>query len=175
MGSAITFFEKKFVQKPCLFVRYCVKRSKNCKNGQIGFSLPELLIVVAITAIIVTFAVPGFVRIQKEWSLWSSARMVETSLQWGRMRAIASNSSVLFEIEEDGRRVMWRDPATGDIFATTVWSMNGGARIVSSPRTPLRFYPRGNAVPSGTYKVEGETGSYSIIVTPGGRIRFQKN
>ena len=135
----------------------------------------ELLIVVAITAIIVTFAVPGFVRMRKEWELWGSARLVETSLQWGRMRAISTNSSVLFEVSEDGRRFMWRDPSTGDIFAATAWSMTGKSRIASSPRTPLRFYPRGNAVPSGTYKVEGDTGSYSIIVTPGGRIRFQKN
>ena len=129
----------------------------------------------AITAIIVTFAAPGFARFQKGWSLWGSARMVETSLQWGRMRAISTNSPVLFEISEDGRQFMWRDPSTGDIFAATVWFMTGDARIVSSPKTSLRFYPRGNAVPSGTYRVEGETGSYSIIVTPGGRIRFQKN
>ena len=140
-----------------------------------GFTLQELLVVAAIAAIIVSFAAPGFVRIQKNWSLWGNARMVETSLQWGRMRAISSNAPVLFEIEEDGCRFMWRDPSTGDIFATSARSMTGGSRIVSAPRTSLRFYPRGNAVPSGTYRVEGETGAYSIIVTPGGRIRFQKN
>jgi len=150
-----------------------VKRRKKYEIS--GFTLAELLITVAIAAIVVTFTVPGFVRIQKEWSLWGSARMVETSLQWGRMRAIASNTPVLFEVEEDGHRFMWRDTTTGDVFESSAWSMNRGSRIVSSPRTPLRFYPRGNAVPSGTYKVEGETGSYSIIVTPGGRIRFQKN
>ena len=140
-----------------------------------GFTLQELLVVIAITAIIASFAAPGFVRIQKNWSLWGNARMVETSLQWGRMRAITSNSPVVFEIEEDGCRFMWRDSSTGDIFTTSARSMAGGSRIVSAPQTPLRFYPRGNAVPSGTYKVEGETGAYSIIVTPGGRIRFQKN
>ena len=150
-----------------------MKRRKKCEIS--GFTLTELLITVAIAAIVVTFAAPGFLRIQKEWSLWGSARMVETSLQWGRMRAIASNTPVLFEVEDNGSRFMWRDPATGDVFEASAWSMNKGSRIVSSPRTPLRFYPRGNAVPSGTYKVEGETGSYSIIVTPGGRIRFQKN
>jgi Tfp pilus assembly protein FimT len=137
--------------------------------------LLELLVVAAIVMIFVTFAVQGFVRIRKEWSLWGSARMVETSLQWGKMRAIASNSPVLFEVQEDGRRFMWRDPESGDIFDASVRSLNGGPRIVSSPKTSLRFYPRGNAAPSGTYKVEGETGSYAIIVTPGGRIRFQKN
>ena len=150
-----------------------MERRKKTKNS--GFTLHELLIVVAITAIIAAFSAPGFVRIQKNWSLWGDARMVETSLQWGRMRAIASNSPVLFEVEEDGSRFMWRDPASGDIFATSARLMTGGSRIVSAPRTPLRFYPRGNAVPSGTFRVEGETGSYSIIVTPGGRIRFQKN
>lgn len=154
-----------------------MKQRKKTENGRIktGFSLYELLIVVAITAAIVAFAAPGFVRMQKNWSLWGSARTVETSLQWGRMRAIASNSPVIFEIDEDGCRFMWRDSATGDIFAASAQSMTGGARIVSAPRTPLRFYPRGNAVPGGTYRVEGETGSYSIIVTPGGRIRFKKD
>ena len=140
-----------------------------------GFSLQELLIVVAITAIIAAFSAPGFVRLQKNWRLWGNARMVETSLQWGRMRAIASNSPVLFEVEEGGYRFMWRDPSNGYVFAASERSITGGARIVSAPSTPLRFYPRGNAVPGGTYRVEGETGSYSIIVTPGGRIRFQKN
>jgi prepilin-type N-terminal cleavage/methylation domain-containing protein len=154
-----------------------VKQNRKTENGrsQTGFSLQELLIVVAITAIIVTFAAPGFVRMQKNWSLWGNARMVETSLQWGRMRAITSNSPVIFEVDEDGRRILWRDSATGDIFAASARSMTGGSRITSAPRTPLRFYPRGNAVPSGTYRVEGETGSYSIVVTPGGRIRFQKD
>jgi prepilin-type N-terminal cleavage/methylation domain-containing protein len=140
-----------------------------------GFTLQELLIATAIIAIIAAFAAPNFVRIQKGWALWGSARMVETSLQWGRMRAIASNSPVLFEVDEDGRRIIWRDPANGDIFAASERFMIGGSRIVSAPRTPLRFYPRGNAVPSGTYRIEGETGSYSVIVAPGGRIRFQKN
>ena len=152
-----------------------MKQRKNTKNNHAGFSLTELLIVLTVTAIIISFAVPGFARILKVWSLWGSARMVETSLQWGKMRAITSNSPVLFEVAEDGQRFMWRDPATGDIFATTARYMNSGTRIVSSPQTPLRFYPRGNAAPGGAYKVEGETGSYSIVVAPGGRIRFQKN
>ena len=152
-----------------------MKQFEKQKNGQKGFSLLELLIAAAIVVILSAFTVQGLTRAKKEWSLWGSARMVETSLQWGRMRAIAFNAPVLFEVDEDGLRYVWRDTTTGETFATSERFMIGGTRIVSAPRTPLRFYPRGNAVPSGTYRVEGETGSYSIIVTPGGRIRFQKN
>jgi prepilin-type N-terminal cleavage/methylation domain-containing protein len=139
-----------------------------------GYSLAELLIVLAIAAILLTMAMPNVARLQKEWTLWGSAKSLETSLQWGRMHAISSNSPVLLEVSEDGRQFAWIDPESGSQFAASIRFLARGIRIVSSPKHPLRFYPRGNAAPAGTYTLTDGTESCSVIVAPGGRIRFQK-
>jgi len=181
-AAPFIFFEDFYVRRRGSFVRYIMERKRLRKNpaaaGPVpapGFTLQELLLVLGVAALLAAVALPGIVRVQRGWALWSGARMVETSLQWGRMRAIAGNAPVMFEVGEDGRTFVWKDPEGGEAFASTERTLGGGVRIVSSPARPLRFYPRGNAVPAGTYKVEGAAGSYSVVVAPGGRIRVQKN
>ena len=151
------------------------RRNNICSRDSFGFSLLELIMVLAISSILAGIGIPGFIRIQKEWSLWSSMRMVEISLRWGRMHAIAANAPVMFEIQGNGQKFVWLDPETGDAFESTERALRNGTRITSAPGSLLRFYPRGNAAPGGTYRIEGDTGAYSVIVTPGGRIRTQKN
>ncbi len=140
-----------------------------------GFSLVELMIVLACIAIFAAAAVPNISHWQKTWTLWAGAKSVEASLQWGRMHAIAANAPLLFEVYESGRQFCWADPESGEVYSNSVRSLAAGVRITGTPRRPLRFYQHGNAAPAGTYTIEGDTGSYSVIVTPGGRIRFQKN
>jgi Tfp pilus assembly protein FimT len=144
-------------------------------ENEFGHSLIELLIVLACIVTMISLAVPNIAHLQKEWTLWGSARSVENSLQWGRMHAIASNTPILFEVDENGSRYGWIDPESGAFYSESIRFLGTGIRIASSPRRALRFYPQGYAVPAGTYVLEGETGSYSVIVSPGGRIRFQKN
>jgi len=133
------------------------------------------MIVLACAAVLMSAAVPGLSHLQSEWSLWGSTRILETSLQWGRMHAISSNAPMLFAVDADQQKFYWVDPVSGAPYPTSVRQLAGNIRIVSSPRRPLRFYQHGNAAPAGTYTVQGETGSYSVIVSPGGRIRIQKN
>ena len=140
-----------------------------------GYSLVELLTVITCTAILLTAAVPNIVHLQQVWSLWGSARILEASLQWGRMRAITANTPVLFEVDGSGQTFRWLDPATGDPYEGSVGNLLRGIRIVKCPKRPLRFYQHGNAAPGGTYVLQNEAGSCSVVVTPGGRIRFQKN
>ena len=149
----------------------CDRTSRN----EAGHSLIELAIVLACAAIMIAMAVPSISHLQKEWTLWGSARSVENALQWGRMHAIASNAPILFEVGEDGCRFGWVDPETGAAYTDSSRFLASGIRITSSPKRSLRFYPQGNAAPAGSYVIEGDTGSYSVIVAPGGRIRFQKN
>ena len=140
-----------------------------------GYSLTELVIVLACATVFLTAALPGMVRLQKEWALWGDARMLEASLQWGRMHAISSNTPILFEVDGSRRKFYWVDPESRDPYAGSIRHLSGRIRITASPRRPLRFYQRGNAAPAGTYTIEGEAGSYSVVVSPGGRIRLQRN
>ncbi len=140
-----------------------------------GFSLAEFIIVVACALVLISATVPNIVSLQREWTLWGSARSLEASLQWGRMHAISANTSVLFAVDANGDKYYWVDPSTGDVYAGSERRLPKGFRIISFPRRPLRFYQHGNAAPAGTYKIQGATGSYSVIVSPGGRIRVQKN
>lgn len=140
-----------------------------------GYSLTELVIVVACAAIMLTAAVPNIVRLQKEWALWGGARILETSLQWGRMHAIASNAPVIFEVDDERQEFCWTDAASGDRYAGSIRHLPVGIRFIAAPRRSLRFYQHGNAVPAGTYTIAGDVGSYSVIVAPGGRIRIQRN
>jgi hypothetical protein len=139
-----------------------------------GFSLIELIIVLMGATILMAAAIPGISRLQQEWNLWGGARMVEASLQWGRLHAVSANTPVLFSIEDD-RTFCWVDPIGGDRYADSIRKIPAGLSIISSPKRPLRFYPHGNAAPAGTYGIKGSTGSYSVVGSPGGRIRVQKN
>ena len=140
-----------------------------------GFSLAELVIVILCAGILAAAAVPNISHLQKAWDLWGGTRTLETSLQWARMHAISANTPILFEVDSDRRKFYWVDPGSGDPYMGSVRQLSGGLRIVACPRSPLRFYQHGNAAPAGTFTIRGEAGSYSVVVSPGGRIRIQKN
>ena len=140
-----------------------------------GYSLVEFLTVITCAAILLTAAVPNIAHLQQVWSLWGSARILEASLQWGRMHAITANAPLLFEVDDSRKMFHWVDPATGDSYESSARNLLRGVRVVKCPKSPLRFYQNGNAAPAGTYMLENEAGSCSVVVAPGGRIRFQKN
>lgn len=155
------------------FPRYTdVKKTEKAWNG---YSILECLMVLSIIIILATIAVPNFRRLGQEWTLWGTARSIESSLQWGRMHAISSNTPILFNVFDSGSRYCWVDAASGEKYANTAHMLPHNIQIESAPGRPLRFYQYGNAVPAGTYVIRGEAGSYSVVVSPGGRIRIQRN
>ncbi len=152
-----------------------ISKSNIQLSSEAGVSLAELVMTLACGMILAVAAVPNVFRLQQEWTLLGGARLLESSLQWGRMHAISANTSVMLEVDEGGRSFYWEDAANGERFETTVRYLPGSVRIVDSPRRALRFYPRGNAAPAGTYRLQGDSGAYSIVVNIGGRIRLQKD
>jgi Tfp pilus assembly protein FimT len=119
-------------------------------------------------------AAPGIHHISQEWALYGGVHLVETSLLWGRMHAIAANDSLTFIVDSDGRRFYWQDP-TGTRYEASVLNLPPGVTIIQSPRKPLRFFQHGNAVPAGTFVIQGQAGSYRVVVSVMGRIRVQRD
>jgi Tfp pilus assembly protein FimT len=152
-----------------------VNSGKTINVSSEGYSLAEAVVALACAILLLTVAVPNFVQLQREWALWGAARILETSMQWGRMHAITSNSPVIFEIDDTREEFHWADAASGDSYAGSARHLPAGIRFSAAPRRSLRFYQHGNAAPGGTYTVAGDAGSYSVIVSPGGRIRLQRN
>jgi prepilin-type N-terminal cleavage/methylation domain-containing protein len=153
------------------------KAAADYGNGQSasGLTLIELSIVLACASILLALAVPNFQRLQQEFTLWGGARQVESSLQWGRMHAVSANTSLLFQIDEDGGGFRWMDPDTDEPYGSTFRRLPGRVRIVGAPRRPLRYFPKGNAAPAGTFVLQGDAGTYRVVVNPAGRIRVQRD
>jgi len=80
----------------------------------------------------------------------------------------------MLEVNSEGTSTGWRDPETGSIYNAHVCFLPPGVRIVSAPSKPLRFFPRGNAAPAGSYVLKNGAGSYRVVVSPAGRIRVEK-
>ena len=139
-----------------------------------GYGLLELVIVLALIAIIAAAAAPGIHQIDREWALWGGARLVESSLQGARAYAIAANDSLNFTIDRNGTLICWQEPG-GARFHSSVRLLPPGVRITQAPRRPVCFFPRGNAVPAGTFVVQGTAGSYKVVVSSMGRIRVQRD
>jgi len=139
-----------------------------------AFSLVELLVVIACGGSLILAGIPSLHQFQREWSLWSSAYLLQSSLAWGRMHAISSNSPLMLQVGSGGRSIQWSDPESGEVFSDSVRYLSGDTRIVASPRRPLRFYPRGNAAPAGTYRVQNECGTFRVVVNIEGRIRVAR-
>ncbi len=140
-----------------------------------GFTLVECLVTLTLAGVVLTAAVPGVQRVTQSFALMGATRMVEVSLQWGRSHAIAGNTSLAFIVDSDGKRFYWVDGRSGDQYEGTVRFLPAGVRIANSPRRPLRFYQKGNAVPAGTFVIQGDAGTFRVVVNPAGRIRTQKD
>ena len=137
-------------------------------------SVLELLLIVACLAALFLPALPAAGRLHGRWSLYCGAYAVESSLQWGRLQAVSANTALALEVNSNGTAICWQDFDTGRIYEGSIRELPGGVRIVASPARPLRFFPQGNAAPAGSYVIQGDRGSYRVVVNIAGRIRVEK-
>ncbi len=96
-------------------------RAKVLRNGSRGYSLVEMLVVVAVIGIISLVTIPNFVTMYRASRLTSSMRQVANDLRYARQLAVTRRTDVRVTyrsgVGQRGYQVVQRDPGT------TSWSV----------------------------------------------------
>ena len=148
-------------------------------NGQRGFTLVELLVVVAVIGIITVTATPLFLSFLDAQQTRGAAQQVATLLNQARQLAIANNTSYRVEVDVAGNRLRfvrtsdnspWTGPGTD---AQGYRKLENQARLTAVTANPT-FNSLGTAG-GGTITTRNAHGSSSrnVIVSSSGRIRIQ--
>lgn len=159
--------------------------NKSSTSGQQGFTLIELMVTVALVAILATLAFPDFSETVRQWRRDSATRALTTSLQLARSEAIKSSRKLMLCPSTNGtscaNSTEWRngwivfvdDGATDQAFDAgeriiQVASSQGGIASLTSPAgvTFLQFLPNGLRAAT--------TGTATFTVTPSGATSATK-
>jgi type IV fimbrial biogenesis protein FimT len=149
-------------------------------NKQSGFTLTEMMIVIAITAIFAAIAVPNFLSYLPKHRLNGAARQVMGDLMAARMKAVSQNNDfkVLFDISINNHEytILYDDNNDGNIDVGE-WTQTKDIQSEYSDVTfsnvtadPI-FRPRGTAYGT-TITLTNSAGSKYVKVAITGRVKI---
>jgi prepilin-type N-terminal cleavage/methylation domain-containing protein len=142
------------------------------RNPSRGFTLVEMLIVIAILGIVLGIAAPNFTRYRDNANLKEAARDISSDIQLYKQRAIAENTN--YEITFSGNTYDVNKGATPVVRGKRIGA-NNAAIVISSPYPggKIELETRGTLKPSGELRLKhSRRGSEATITTSlTGRVR----
>ena len=143
-----------------------------------GFSLAELLVVMAIISIVSATSVPWLITYWRAATTKAAAQELASGLNSARQLAVAKAQSVCFEVS--GSQYRFRlGGCTGTIWTGPGSSADGLFRLANNIALTTNVNPvfdyLGAAVPGATLTVTNPQGSLSrtVVVSPSGRVQVQ--
>lgn len=123
-----------------------------------GFSLIEVVIVLAIIAVVLMFGVPLFAEWSQNTQIRATAESIQSGVQSARSEAVRRNLRVEFRLSNN----LGAQGGTG----WSIWSVNPSAQIQSKPDAEGSYRvvvttPSGNATDRITFDGSGRTPSAS--------------
>ena len=143
-----------------------------------GFTLSEMLIVVAVLAIMAAIAIPSFMALLPGMRLNGATRQVMTDLMNARMKAVKLNhrtkvffdNSYQYRICDDADTDLMVTSGEGDVETKSIQAEYPNVTLSGSP-DPV-FQPRGTANGT-TITVTNSSGSKDVKVAITGRIKIE--
>lgn len=141
-------------------------------RGAGGFTLPELMLGIAVVGLVAAIALPGLRQLRKTIALERAESSCRARLAQARMLAIARRGIVRIRVTTDGQLTL-EDPEGGIVSRTRL--LDGPFRVDSVRLRPatLRYNSRGQAGPGSLYLYRGNRG-VRIVSNFLGRLRIER-
>jgi len=139
-----------------------------------GFSLTELVVIVALTALASALAVPTLFHARDRFAVDAAARQLVLAHREARNAALTSQRLVLLRLAPDTlelRAVLGAD-------TTLLWRRAGpsgyGVDVIGNPRV-LRFVPSGYTIGGSntTYTLRRGSAERKVVISRLGRVRVE--
>jgi len=162
------------------------ERPTTARGGGEGFSLIELMVVLAVFGIVTAIALPGLNKFLRSVELNSTVERMATSLRVIRQRAVTENNNYIATLGVGANNIGWWDDDDNDGVKDGTEKRGANAEVPSwmtvtnDPLNPfasdtLTFAPNGSASQSGTLifsNAEGYQRTLSVI-RPTGMVTVQ--
>jgi prepilin-type N-terminal cleavage/methylation domain len=130
-----------------------------------GFTMIELIVTLAVLAILVAIAIPTYNGLMPRYRLNGAARQVATDLMKARMQAVKLSTNVTVTFTTTGYTI------SGGSYSET-FNIQSQYPGVSIPTTGgPQFHPRGTAASTFTVTLTNSSGSKDIEVNIAGRVK----
>lgn len=149
----------------------------NLPGNHRGFTLTELMIVVALMAILAAIAVPSIIAQMPKYRLNGAAREVLGDLVAARMQAVSQNNEFKVFFLDDHRYMILDDDDndgasdTGEATQTVDIQTDYYDVTFNSNNDPI-FQANGTASNLATITLSNTSGSHSITISSAGRVRI---
>ena len=143
-----------------------------------GFFLIEMIIAVAILAVLSGAAVTVYVGMKPSISLSGATRQIMGDFMWARMRAVSQNNEFkIFFLDDHRYQILDDDNNNGNIDSselTVTKDIQDEYYDVTFTSTdnPI-FQPRGNAAPTATITITNSIMTKTVIIAITGRVKIE--
>lgn len=155
---------------------------RNFRTGSAGFSIVELVVLVAVISILASISFPLYLSYMRAQETDGAARVLVVSLNQARQLAVMRGVSFSVETQTSNNRMRYCSGTTvpcpgGAVYVgagtdSSGWRvLENGSRITLGPT--ITFSSLGAASVAGTLRVQNSsnTGTLDVCVSPSGRIR----